>query len=253
MGSLPEHLLGAHHLMRPATSTIRRRSYDRQMVQRDWLTWHEPYNDPSSPLARRLASVQSHLRTALDRCPTGTIQMVSMCAGQGRDVFGVLGDHARRCDVRAVLVELDERNVRIANQSAIDLDLVNVEVVRSDAGVTDPYRGHIPAGIVLVCGVFGNISDADIETTVGALPSLCAPNSTVIWTRHRRPPDVTPRIRQWFSTAGFEVQTLEHDDDGFYGVGVGRFRGSPRPFVPGKRLFTFVGYDNLATQPGGRP
>ncbi len=175
-----------------------------------------------------------------------------MCAGQGRDVLGVLGDHARGRDVTAVLVELDERNVRIAKQSAIDLGLVNVEVVRSDAGVTDSYRSPIPADIVLVCGVFGNISDADIETTVATLPSLCTPNATVIWTRHRGPPDVTPQIRQWFSDAGFEVQAVDHEADSFFGVGVSRFRGHPRPFVPGKRLFTFVGFDNLGTQPGGR-
>ncbi|GHD35622.1 hypothetical protein GCM10010335_31060 [Streptomyces galbus] len=32
-----------------------------------------------------------------------------MCAGQGRDLIGVLAGHPRRDDVRARLVELDEK------------------------------------------------------------------------------------------------------------------------------------------------
>jgi hypothetical protein len=33
--------------------------------------------------------------------------VISLCAGQGRDLLGVLADHPRREDVRARLVELD--------------------------------------------------------------------------------------------------------------------------------------------------
>ena len=41
--------------------------------------------------------------------------------------------------------------------SAGDAD---VEVLVADAGRTDSYAGRVPAEVVLVCGVFGNISDA---------------------------------------------------------------------------------------------
>jgi hypothetical protein len=63
--------------------------------------------------------------------------------------------------------------------------------------------GAVPADLVLVCGVFGNISDDDVKTTVLALPTLCAHGGTVIWTRHRREPDLTGAIRTWFKEAGF--------------------------------------------------
>jgi hypothetical protein len=36
----------------------------------------------------------------------------------GRDVIGVLAGHPRRDDVRARLVELDERNVAVARQAS---------------------------------------------------------------------------------------------------------------------------------------
>ncbi|HMG29005.1 MAG TPA: hypothetical protein VK585_02650 [Jiangellaceae bacterium] len=32
---------------------------------------------------------------------------------------------------------------------------------------------------------------------------LCATGATVLWTRHRRQPEVVPRILGWFAAAGF--------------------------------------------------
>jgi hypothetical protein len=39
------------------------------------------------------------------------------------------------------------------------------------------------------------VSDGDIRRCVGLLPMLCAEGATVVWTRHRRSPDLTPQIR----------------------------------------------------------
>ncbi len=221
----------------------------------DWLDWHTPYDDPLSPLSKRLALVQGHLRTALDRCPAGTIRMISMCAGQGRDVIGVLARHPRRSEVRARLVEWDERNVAIASDAAVGAGLTGVEVVRADAGTTDAYIDAVPAEIVVVCGVFGNIIDNDISRTVASLRSLCAPRATVIWTRHRRPPDLTPTIRDWFEEAGFVAEGFDGPDTFFIGVGAHRLVVDPQPYEPGRRLFDFVGYDALVppSSPDDRP
>src|SRR5271154_2837323 len=72
-----------------------------------WVAWHDAYDDPSSPLSARLATVQSHIEEALDRAPAGEVRVVSICAGQGRDLVGVLAGHRRRTEVRARLVEAD--------------------------------------------------------------------------------------------------------------------------------------------------
>lgn len=220
------------------------------MTERDWLAWHDPYDDPSSSLSRRLEVVQRHLAAALDRCADGTISILSMCAGQGRDLLGVLERHQRAPDVTARLVELDDRNVAIAAGRAAELGSSRTEVVKGDAGVTDAYAGIVPATVVLACGVFGNISDNDIETTVASLPALCSAGATVIWTRHRRSPDLTPSIRRWFVDAGFQEDAFEALDDTSVGVGVHRLVGLPTPFQPSRRLFRFVGYDSLRGDSG---
>ena len=97
------------------------------MAQPDWVEWHRDYDDPGSLLSRRLELVQGHLRAELDHAPAGDLRLISLCAGQGRDVIGVLAGHPRRDDVRARLVELDERNVAAARQAAQAAGLDGVE------------------------------------------------------------------------------------------------------------------------------
>ncbi len=208
---------------------------------RDWLDWHRPYDDPESPLSRRLQIVRQRLREALDSRGPGAIRLVSMCAGQGRDVLGVLPSHARRDDVTATLAELDKRNARIAAAAAAAAGLAGVRVLQADAALTDAYAGIVPADIVLACGVFGNISDADIRRTVETLPSLCAPGATVLWTRGRfGDADVAQEIRAWFIAAGFEEVSFDAPDDVHYRVGVNRLVVTPPALERGARMFTFL-------------
>jgi hypothetical protein len=215
------------------------------VAERDWVEWHRDYDDPGSLLSRRGELVQGHLRAELDRAPAGDVRLISLCAGQGRDVIGVLTGHPRRGDVRARLVELDECNVALARRAAHAAGLDGVEVLPADAGITDAYAGAVPAQIVLACGIFGNITGSDIQATVAALPSLCTPGALALWTRHRSPPDLTPAIRSWFAAAGFHEEAFDTSHDGFMSVGTCRLTGEPAALMPGQRLFTFPGGTEL--------
>jgi len=190
-------------------------------------------------LQRRLAIVQRHVRATLDSCAAGPIRVISLCAGQGRDLIGAIDGHPRAGDVRGRLVELDPRNCDVARATAP----TGVEVVAGDASDTSAYGGAVPAEVVLACGVFGNISDEHIRRTIETFPSLCAPAATVIWTRHRRPPDRTPDIRTWFGDAGFDEVAFEGPDGFVFAVGVNRLVRPPEPFQPDVKMFEFVGSD----------
>ncbi|WP_134116525.1 SAM-dependent methyltransferase [Kribbella kalugense] len=203
----------------------------------DWQTWHQRYDEPGSELSRRLEAVKAQVRDALDRAPAGPVPVVSLCAGQGRDLLEVLADHPRRADVQARLVELDPKLAASARERAGDFD--QVEVVTGDASLTDQYVGVVPAELVLLCGIFGNISPEDIQRTVDASPQLCRTGATVIWTRHREEPDLVPTICEWFESRGFERVWVSEPDAGF-GVGVHRFNGVPDPLVTGQSLFSFT-------------
>ena len=72
---------------------------------RDYDDGHRHYDDPRSALSWRLRRVQAHLGDARDRHP-GRCQIVSACAGDGRDVIGVLAGRNGADRVRAVLPEL---------------------------------------------------------------------------------------------------------------------------------------------------
>ena len=124
----------------------------------------------------------------------------------------------------------------MARRAAAGAGLPGIDVVVGDAALTDNYAGLAPADLVLVCGVFGNIGDADIHATVAACPQLCRTGGTVLWTRHRRPPDLVPRICAWYAEAGFELVSVSDPAEPF-GLGVHRFAGRPRPLTRGARIF----------------
>jgi hypothetical protein len=212
------------------------------MNERDWVQWHEPYEEPGSYLHRRLVEVRRVIDAGLRAAPPGDVTAISMCAGQGADLLGVLEGHPRRREVRALLVELDPDNAAIARSTADRLELDRVEVVTADAGTTAVYGGFVPARLVLVCGVFGNISDGDVQNTIGLLPTLCAAGATVVWTRHRLAPDLTGHIRHWFVEAGFAEQSFHAPDDTYFSVGVHQLVTDPQPYGDDDRLFTFVGH-----------
>jgi hypothetical protein len=208
---------------------------------RDWAEWHQGYDDPRSSLSERLALVRLHLSAALDAAPPGPVRLLSLCAGQGRDVLGVLPGHPRRGDVQAVLVESDPRITAVARDHAAAANLTSaVDVREADAGLPAAYSDVLPVDVLLLCGIFGNVSNEDIRRTALAAASLGKTGTTVIWTRHRRPPDLTPKIRSWFAEAGFGEIAFETPDNAtLTGVGVHRLR-APRggPLPPGP-IFTF--------------
>jgi hypothetical protein len=205
----------------------------------DWLEWHKKYDEPDSRLSQRLRVVQQRIGEAIDAHP-GAIRLISMCAGQGRDVLGVLADHPRRDDVSALLVELDPRNVEIA-QAAIDAaGLTRVRIACADAALTDSYADAVPADIVMACGVFGNIPDDEIMATIAHLPHWCAPGATVLWTRALETRDVVGAIRQQFERSGFAHAAFDAPGDETFRVGAERLVVPPRLFEPGRTLFTFT-------------
>jgi Methyltransferase domain len=219
-----------------------------------WVQWHAMYEDPESNLSVRLRAVQSALRCALDEVAgpaahPGRIRVVSVCAGQGRDVIDVVATHPRGSEVSAVLIELDPDLVAFARERAAAAGVADrVRVIEGDASQCRSYvvaessgDAAIPADIVLICGVFGNISPEDITGTIQAMRGFCVPGGQVVWTRHRRQPDRTPAVRADFAAAGFTELGYEAPDGTVLAVGRHRLDGAPTPFDSDHQLFDFVG------------
>jgi SAM-dependent methyltransferase len=203
-----------------------------------WETWHGAYADPASSLSRRLRVVQDQVAVWLDATAPRPVRVVSLCAGDGRDLLEVLAGRDDADRVTATLVELDPRLAGHARDRARGWS--GIEVRTADAGDHDVYADLPPADLVLLCGVLGNISDADVEHTIAMLPALCAPDARVIWTRTRRPPDLTGRIRTWFGDSGFREVEFVALAGSEASVGVADLIAPTQPSWGPGRLFTFV-------------
>jgi hypothetical protein len=206
----------------------------------DWCAWNEMYDDPASGMSARLAAVQGVIGRWLDQTAPRPARVLSACAGDGRDLLGVLEEREDAARVRATLLEADPALARAAAATAQTASLQRVRVRCADAGTTKAYAGAAPADLVLLCGIFGNVSDVDVHRTIRALPQFCSPGATVVWTRHRRNPDATSVIRRWFAERDCEEQDFISPGEDSWAVGVHRFVGRPLPLERDHRLFTFL-------------
>ncbi len=205
----------------------------------EWIDWHRQY-EARDGLTRRLEAVRRLIREHLDRLRPGPSRAVSLCAGDGRDLLEVLATHPRGRTVRARLVDSDPTLVDAGRARIAGAGLVGVDFVCGDAGTSTSFDGAVPAELVLACGIFGNITDDDVRGTIHGLPLLCAPGGTVIWTRGRFAPDLTPSIRSWFADSGFpEIEFLPIPDSTM-SVGAVRYAGARIAWKPGVRFFTFL-------------
>lgn len=206
----------------------------------NWAEWHEQYENPSSPLSQRLGVVQQQIRTYLDAAPAGPIRLISACAGKGLDVVGALEGHPRRADVTGLLVEWDARLSATSQRLLDEAGLSGIRAVRGDAGRTGVYADGVPVNLLLLCGIFGNVSTDDIAATIDQASMLCAPGATVVWTRHRKEPDLTPTIRGLFAGGGFQESAFISPGPGEFAVGMCRLIQQPRTYDPDASLFAFV-------------
>jgi hypothetical protein len=224
----------------------------------DWTLWHGEYDVAGSRLQRRLLVVRQLLDDALSKAPPGPLRLLSACAGEGRDILDVLAGHSRSEDVTALLVEADPGIAVGTAERAGASGLDSVRVVVADAGATLSYQSIVPADIALFCGVFGNITAADVARTILELRTLLAPEARVLWTRGRdKANDFTPRIRRWFFSAGFaEEAFVAPEDDAYqrgqpsFTVGMNRLEEEPLDFDPGAKLFEFIGYRSVRRKEG---
>jgi hypothetical protein len=170
-------------LPRKCYQKMRLRQWLRGWGPARWNRWpEEAYRKES--YRRRLLAVQEHLARCLDVAPHGPLRLISMCAGDGRDVIGVLRSHHRRPDVSAWLVELNRHSAGAgARQAARDGLAATVRFLSEDATAYATYQDIAPADVVLLCGVWGHVPAPERGLLVRAASSLCKPGGMVIWTR----------------------------------------------------------------------
>jgi hypothetical protein len=209
---------------------------------RDYVKWHEAYDDPASDLSWRLRQVQAYIRSALDQMD-GQRTVLSLCAGDGRDVLQVLAERDDSSRIQTTLLELHPVLAQRARDVAAASGLANVTVRTVDAGNSTAYAGAVPADLVIMIGIFGNISDDDVRRTIMTAPQLCRTGATLLWSRATSPEDGNSLVRSVLPAAGFvELDYREFDsgEEERAALGSARYGGPPQPLITGQQLFTFV-------------
>ncbi|MFE1961716.1 hypothetical protein [Streptomyces sp. NPDC059479] len=205
----------------------------------DWYAWHAPYDQLHTVETDRLEQVQEAISAALDAAPPGRLTAVSACSGQSRDLLPVLIDHPRGHDIDALMIELEPLNASFLHGALGSTALTTVDVVVADAGAAASYAGHVPAELLLMCGVFANIDLKDARHTIGRLGELVAPAGSVIWTTYGDSIEDADDVLAAFAGADFTPVSLVWAADRSWLVAVHRFDGDGRPWSDEGVLFAF--------------
>lgn len=203
----------------------------------DWVAWHAAYESAESSLSRRREIVQARLAETLGALGAPA-RLISLCAGDGRDVIEIRRRVGPSWTGRAVLVELDPRLARRARDAARGLD--GVEVRCADAADRSSIADVVPVDVLMLCGVFGNVEPTDVERIVGRCTTLLDDGGYIIWTRGGGEPDRRGEVRAVFGESGFDEVSFDGAPER-YGVGVSRLRSRPPAmWQRGVPLFQFV-------------
>ncbi len=203
----------------------------------DWVEWNGAYDDPDSALSRRRAAAVELIGSALDRAPRGDIRLLSLCAGDAGDIAKAITNHQRRPDIVGRAIEL---NPHLAKEASLALDALTtrIDVVCGDAA--DPRLfGDLPVDLFLLIGVFGNVPNEDVKRVIDSVPAICRPDATIIWTRFRRAPDLTPSIREWFDGVDCCSTAFVSPGIASWAIGAELFSGPHEPQPIPSPLFTF--------------
>ncbi|MEX2306169.1 MAG: class I SAM-dependent methyltransferase [Pirellulales bacterium] len=212
----------------------------RRFGSKGWSGWPERAYQRER-YQQRLESVQKHLAECLAIAPQGPVRIISICAGDGRDVIGVLRTHPRVADVKAWLVELNPESVALGMRQATSAGLESrITFLNQDATVYETYKNIAPADIVLACGVWGHVPPEGRVTLVRALAALCKPGGTVLWSRgvskgmHR-----LDAVESLFLSPSWEKVALNLTPDNQWAVAIHRYCGPPRELPNSGQIFHF--------------
>jgi Putative methyltransferase len=208
----------------------------------DWYEWHNKYMR-SPILMDRLKTVCEQIEEFLLKAPPGDIRVLSICAGDGRDLLGALFDHPRAEDVVARLIELEERLVD-CGQAAVEMSGFSEKIhfLHGDATLSSAYQDFAPAQLILLCGVFAHLTDPETLKLIGHLPALCSPQGGVIWTRRVKTEESQQHadaIQLAFEQHHFQrvhSEITPHETR----VATYRYLGDPKPLPLDETLFEFA-------------
>ena len=208
-------------------------------TRREWNGWPEQaYQKAHYRL--RLEMVQQHLTECLDAAPSGSVRIISMCAGDGRDVIGAVQSHARRRDVIAWLVELDQHSVAAGVRNAKIAGLDGTVNFRNEDATDYASYPFAPADILLVCGVWGHVPVCERDLLIRALTRLCKPGGMVVWTRGvSKRPDRVHEIEAHFANSEWEQCRHSFTADQKWAVVSQRYCGPLRELPASGKFFHF--------------
>jgi hypothetical protein len=200
--------------------------------------WHDNYEDKTSTPYKRTLIVKKLIVDYLIN--KNNITILSICAGQGRDVLTSLN-----ADTYAYLIDIDKKCIDYAQSYVNNNNIHNVSIIKADASLISTYvDNNIPkADLILICGVFGHLSLEDISITAQSLKQLIKTGGSVIWTRHKFDNDITKEVREAFELAGYKEETFISPKEEPFSIGMHKLIENAIEPIYDLKMFDYIEFN----------
>lgn len=164
-----------------------------------WTEWHEnAYNNTNSLAYQRTEIVKNLINKYLYEINKNVV-IVSIGAGQGRDILSVLKERKDNNRIFTYLIDTDMECLDYAKNYAEKNNIINVNVVNIDGSLTENYKDIPKADLIIFCGMMNQKNTEEVKSLANNMKFLCNEDAQIIWSRHGYDEDYSTSFRNVFN------------------------------------------------------
>ena len=164
-----------------------------------WTEWHEEaYNDINSLPYQRTEIVKDLINKYLSEIDKDIV-VISIGAGQSRDILPVLIGRKDNDRITTYLIDTDIECLNYAKNYAKDNNIINVHIVDMDGSLVKNYKDIPKADLIIFCGMMTQKNTDEVKKLANNIKLICNKDAQIIWSRHGYDKDYSTPFRNVFN------------------------------------------------------
>jgi len=169
-----------------------------------WTEWHEEaYNDINSLPYQRTEIVKDLINKYLSEIDKNIV-VISIGAGQSRDILPVLIGRKDNDRITTYLIDTDIECLNYAKNYAKDNNIINVHIVDMDGSLVKNYKDIPKADLIIFCGMMTQKNTDEVKNLANNIKLICNEDAQIIWSRHGYDGDYSTPFRNVFNENSYK-------------------------------------------------
>lgn len=199
----------------------------------DWSKWNLFYEDKITTQYHRLIAIKQYIKNILLSEENNTV--LNICSGESRDILQTLVE-LEMLDVPVYSIDTHTNSINNSMLYANEHNLLNYNAICEDASLSDTYiEYNVPRSkLIILSGVFGMLSDIEINRLLKSLPMFIKNDGYVVWTVTYARLD---SIKEIMKENNFLISDITITSDNKSAIGVSIFIGDESELLQNQVIF----------------